>query len=58
MRNDEFERETEYESRMAVARTLLRIGIITEEEYCRIDTIFLAKYRPLLGGLRAAKTPD
>ncbi len=24
----------------------------------QIDTIFLAKYRPLLGSLRAAKTPN
>jgi hypothetical protein len=56
MSREEFERETKYETRMAVARTMLRIGLITKEEYCRIDTIFLDKYRPLLGGLRAAKT--
>jgi hypothetical protein len=56
MSKDEFERETKYESRMAVARTMLRIGLITEEEYCQIDTIFLDKYRPLLGGLCSAKT--
>jgi hypothetical protein len=43
---------------MAVARTMLRNGIITKEEYCQIDTIFLDKYRPLLGGLRAAKMPN
>jgi hypothetical protein len=58
MSRDDFEREAKYESRMAVARTMLRIGIITEEEYSQIDTIFLAKYRPLLGGLHAVKTPN
>ena len=56
MNKDEFKRETKYESRMAVARTMLKNGLITEEEYCQIDTIFLEKYRPLLGSLRAGKS--
>ncbi len=58
MNRDDFEREAKYESRMAVARTMLRTGVITKEEYGQIDTIFLAKYRPLLGSLRAVKTPN
>jgi len=55
MSNEQFKRESEYESRMAVARTMLRNGIITDEEYCRIDTIFIEKYRPLLGGIYLEK---
>jgi hypothetical protein len=58
MNNDALKREAKYESRMAVARTMLKNGIITKEEYCRIDTIFLEKYRPLLGELRAGKSPN
>jgi len=58
MNKDDFKREADYESRMAVARTMLRNGFITEQEYCQIDTIFLEKYRPLLGGLRARKSPN
>ncbi len=58
MNRDDFEREAKYESRMAVARTMLRTEVITKEEYGQIDTIFLTKYRPLLGSLRAVKTPD
>ena len=57
MNKDVFAREVKYESRMAVARTMLRKGIITKEEYCEIDTIFLDKFRPLLGTLRAEKVP-
>lgn len=57
MSKDDFLQEVKYESRMAVARTMLRSGLITKEEYCEIDTIFLDKYRPLLGGLRAEKVP-
>jgi len=58
MSNEEFEREAKYESRMAIARTMLRNGFITKEEYCQIDTIFLDKYRPLLGVLRSDKSPN
>jgi hypothetical protein len=58
MNRDDFERETKYESRMALARTMLRKGIITEDEYAEIDANFLSKYRPVLGSLRAVKMPD
>jgi len=57
MSKEEFKREAQYESRMMVARTMLRSGFITHQEYCQIDTIFLEKYSPLLGGLRTAKSP-
>ena len=57
MNKQDFKRESDYESRMAVARTMLRSGCITYQEYCQIDTIFLEKYRPLLGGLRAVSSP-
>jgi hypothetical protein len=53
MSRENWERESQYESRMAVARTMLRRGLISKEEYCRIDTMFLEKYRPLLGLLQA-----
>jgi hypothetical protein len=56
MNKEDFEREVNYESRMALARTMLRNGFITKEEYCEIDTIFLDKFRPLLGSLRAGFT--
>ncbi len=58
MSGADFRREAEYESRMAVARTMLRKGIITKEEYGQINTIFLARFRPLLGSLCVGKTPD
>lgn len=58
MNREDFKRETQYESRMAVARTMLRSGLITKDEYCQIDTIFLEKYRPLLGGLCPAETSN
>jgi hypothetical protein len=30
-------------------------GLITEDEFCQIDTILFEKYRPLLGGLSAGQ---
>jgi len=52
MNREDFRRERLYQASIAVARMMHKNGLITEEELCRIDTIFIEKYRPLLGGLR------
>jgi hypothetical protein len=51
MRKDEFRNEKLYQTTMSIARTMLKEGIVSEEEYRRIDTIFLEKYRPVFGTL-------
>ena len=51
MSREDYQREMNYELRMAVARTMLRSGIISADEFSAIDTIMLAKYRPKIGGL-------
>ena len=51
MTKEQFEREKHYGVAMVVARAMLSKGVITEEEYQKIDTIFTEKYRPLLGSL-------
>jgi hypothetical protein len=53
---EQFERERRYQSAVSVARTMLRRQLITEDEFKVIDTMFLEKYRPILGGLIVAKT--
>ena len=55
MTKEQFEREKNYGASMAVARTMLSKGIITEKEYCAIDTIFKKKYLPIIGALCAEK---
>lgn len=40
-----------YQTTMHLARKMLDEGIITEEEYRQIDTIFLEKYKPVFGTL-------
>jgi len=48
---DNFNREKLYQATMSVARKMLSEGLISEEEYRQIDTIFLAKYQPVFGTL-------
>lgn len=47
----QFENEKNYETTMSIIRTLRKQGIVSEDEYKQIDTIFLRKYEPILGNL-------
>lgn len=51
MAKDDFVKEKLYQATMSMVRKMLREGLISEEEYRQIDTIFLAKYRPVIGTL-------
>lgn len=51
MRKEEFKNEKLYQTTMHLARKILEEGIISEEEYRQIDTIFLEKYKPVFGTL-------
>lgn len=52
---DQFEREKLYQATMNMFRSMLKKGLITEEQYAIIDTKMLQKYQPLLGTLFAAQ---
>jgi len=52
MNREDFRRERLYQASIAVARTMHQKGLITEDELCQIDTMFLEKYWPLLGSLK------
>ena len=51
MSKEEFRNEKLYQTTMHLARKMLSDGLISEDEYRQIDTIFLEKYRPTLGTL-------
>lgn len=51
MTEEQFRAEKLYQTTMNIARRMLSQGLISEEEYCQIDTIFLEKYRPVFGTL-------
>lgn len=55
MTEQEFRAELRYRMALSAARTLLDSGIISTQEYCRIDEILLKKHQPLLGTLLAGK---
>lgn len=48
---NDFRNEKLYQATMGMARKMLSEGLISEEEYRQIDTIFLAKYQPVFGTL-------
>ena len=47
MSKEEFRNEKLYQTTMHLARKMLSDGLISEDEYRQIDTIFLEKYRQL-----------
>lgn len=49
MTKEQFDREKHYGAAMALAQGMLSEGIITEDDYLKIDTMFTEKYRPLIG---------
>ena len=51
---EQFDREKNYGAAVAVARAMLNKGIITQEEYSRIEAVFAQKYQPVIG----CKMPD
>lgn len=51
MSKEQMRQEKLYQVTMSMVRRMLAEGLITEEEYRQIDTMFLEKYRPLFGTL-------
>ena len=51
MSKEQMGQEKLCQATMSMVRKRLGEGLITEEEYRQIDTMFLAKYRPLFGTL-------
>ena len=51
MSKEEFRNEKLYQTTMHLARKMLEEGVVSEEEYRWIDTIFLDKYKPVFGTL-------
>ena len=48
---EQFEAERRYQASLTVAKSLLKSGAITKEEFDQIDTILLQKHHPSLGSL-------
>ncbi len=55
MNSADFERERSYQIIMSLVRQLKKNGAVTDEEYRRIDTMMLERYRPILGSLLSGR---
>lgn len=55
MTQDEFDRERRYQTVMYFMKKMLSEGLITEEEFCQIDTRNREKFRPFTGSLLSGK---
>lgn len=53
MTEQQMRNEKLYLATMNIVKRMAEQGLITEEEYRQIDTIFLRKYRPVFGTLCA-----
>ena len=51
MSHEQFEREKNYRVSLSIAKAMLSKGLITDRDYGKIDTILIAKYKPIIGGL-------
>jgi len=51
MTETQFRAEMQYQAAIALAKTLLKKGLLTPDEYAAIDAILLEKFRPCLGAL-------
>ena len=49
MSKEQLTNEKLYQATMSMVRRMLEKGLISEEEYRQIDTMFLEKYRPVFG---------
>ena len=53
MTKEQFEREKNYRISIYIAKSMLKQGLITKQEYKEIDTKLTKKYNPILGSLSA-----
>ena len=58
MNKEQFDRERLYQATLSLARTMLKGGLITEDEFAIIDTKMREKYRPCLGTLYPVNIPN
>ncbi len=51
MTDVQFESEKEYQVQMSLIKEMLELGLITEKEYSKFDTMFIEKYDPIFSTL-------
>ncbi len=54
----DFQSEMMYQATMSIAWKMLRDGLISEDEYRQIDTMFIEKYKSKIGVLFVDLQPE
>ena len=57
MPSEVFTRERLYQTSAALAYSMYKKFLITDDELRQIDAMLIEKYHPLLGGLNVGKSP-
>jgi uncharacterized protein YqgQ len=52
MTPEQFDREKKYQAALAVARSMLRQGIISEDDYAKAEDVLRRKFCPFIGAFR------
>jgi uncharacterized membrane protein len=55
MTREQFDREKKYQAALAVARAMLRSGIITEDDYAKTEEVLRIKFCPFIGSFQPEK---
>lgn len=55
MNREQFQKELDYGTALALAREMLEQGVISREEFTRIDTMYLARYNPVFRRIEPPK---
>ena len=55
MTEEQFDREKKYQAALAVARAMLKNGIITEDDYAQTEAVLSAKFCPFIGSFQPEK---
>lgn len=51
MTHDQFQREKNYRMSISIAKSMLSNGVITEQDYRKIDRLLIIRYKPVIGAL-------
>jgi len=49
--HDQFQREKNYRVSLSITKAMLANGVITEQEYRKIDRLLITRYKPVIGAL-------
>jgi len=55
MTPEQFEREKKYQAALAVARAMLKQGIIDEDDYTKTEEVLRAEFCPFIGSFQTEK---